>query len=180
MLYRFVVICVISLPLFGQDTMDSRGRLSSTGTVADFLMRQASGVSTNPAAAPMPMLMFQQNDWTLMLHGNGFLVQTIESGPRGGDKLFSANWVMGSAERHLYGGELLLRSMLSLEPATIGKSGYPEPFQTGEGLIDRQHAHDFFMELAAEWAINVDVTIGYIYAAPVGDPALGPVAFPHR
>jgi hypothetical protein len=36
------------------------------------------------------------------------------------------------------------------------------------------------MELAAEYAIDVGGTIGYVYAAPVGDPALGPVAYPHR
>ena len=47
----------------------------------------------------------------------------------------------------------MVRSMLSLEPLTVGKRGYPELFQTGEGLVDRQHAHDFFMELAAEFAV---------------------------
>ena len=128
----------------------------------------------------MPMLMQKQGDWMLMLHGNAFLVQTVQHGPHSGDALFSANWAMASAERRLGPGELLLRTMLSLEPATIGKRGYPEPFQTGEGLVDRQHAHDLFMELAAEWATKIDRTIGYIYFAPVGDPALGPVAFPHR
>lgn len=168
MFYRFIAVCCLSLPLMAQES------------VPGFLMRQASGVSVNPSAAPMPMLMTHQGDWMLMLHGNGFLVQTVQHGPHGGDKLFSANWVMGSAERPLFGGELLLRSMLSLEPLTIGRQGYPEPFQSGEGLLDRQHPHDFFMELAAEWATDINGTIGYVYAAPVGDPALGPVAFPHR
>jgi hypothetical protein len=89
------------------------------------------------------------------------------------------------ADRPLAGGHLMLRSMLSLEPLTIGKK-YPELFQTGETIdrrpiIDAQHPHDFFMELAAEYAIPLGAgTIGYIYVAPVGDPALGPVAYPHR
>ncbi|HSY52198.1 MAG TPA: hypothetical protein VLC46_25580 [Thermoanaerobaculia bacterium] len=152
---------------------------------SDFLMRQASGTSMNPAAAPMMMTMSQRGDWMLMLHGLAFVSQVTESGPRGGDKLFSTNWMMGMAERPLAGGQLLLRSMLSLEPLTIGRK-YPELFQTGETIggrpiVDGQHPHDFFMELAAEYAHSLgDGTIGYVYAAPVGDPALGPVAYPHR
>jgi hypothetical protein len=153
--------------------------------IGDFLMCQASGTSMNPAAAPMHMTMSQQGDWMLMLHGAAFVSQVSESGPRGDDKLFSTNWMMGMADRPLAGGHLMLRSMLSLEPLTIGKK-YPELFQTGETInghpiVDGQHPHDFFMELAAEYAHPLRAgTIGYIYVAPVGDPALGPVAYPHR
>ena len=156
-----------------------------TDPTADLLMRQASGTSMNPAAAPMHMMMSQYRDWMVMLHGQAFISQVVQSGPRGGDKLFSTNWVMGMADRPLGGGHLMLRTMLSLEPLTLGDK-YPELFQTGEALhgrpiVDAQHPHDFFMELAAEYARPIgDHTIGYIYAAPVGDPALGPVAFPHR
>src|SRR2546428_8501297 len=152
---------------------------------ADFLMRQASGTSMNPAAAPMHMTMTQRGDWMLMLHGLAFVSQVVQSGPRGGDKFFSTNWVMGMADRPLSGGHLMLRSMLSLEPITVGKK-YPELFQTGETIdnrpiIDAQHPHDFFMELAAEYAHSITAhTIGYVYAAPMGDPSLGPVAYPHR
>lgn len=149
--------------------------------VAEFLMQQASGTSHDPAAVSKPMLMMNFDKWMLMAHGNVFVNQVVETGPHGADRFFSTNWIMGMAQRPLAGGQLLLRSMLSLEPATIGTAGYPELFQTGEGLINRQHAHDFFMELAAEYAVEVAPgTIGYIYAAPVGDPALGPVGFPHR
>ncbi|MGZ8797434.1 MAG: hypothetical protein ACXW2F_08820 [Thermoanaerobaculia bacterium] len=156
------------------------------GETSDFLMRQASGTSTNPAAAPMHMDMTQRGRWMLMLHGAAFINQVWQSGPRGGDKLFSTNWVMGTAGRPLFGGHLLLRSMLSLEPATITNRSYPELFQTGETafgrpLRDAQHPHDFFMELAAEYAHPIaPKTIGYVYLAPMGDPALGPVAYPHR
>jgi Cu/Ag efflux protein CusF len=151
----------------------------------ELLMRQASGVSMNPAAAPMHMTMSQHGDWMLMLHGLAFVNQVVQSGPRGDDKFFSTNWIMGMADRPLGGGHLMLRGMLSLEPLTVGKK-YPELFQTGETIggrpiIDAQHPHDFFMEVAAEYAhpLGAD-TIGYIYAAPFGDPALGPVAYPHR
>jgi hypothetical protein len=149
-------------------------------------MRQASGVSVNPASAPMPMQMTHAHDWMLMLHGSAFVNQVVQSGPRGGDKLFSTNWLMGMAGRPLAGGQLMLRSMLSLEPATVSNKYYPELFQVGEtanhrAIVDGQHPHDFFMELAAEFAVPLaQNTIGYVYAAPVGDPALGPVAYPHR
>jgi len=152
---------------------------------SDFLMRQASGTSMNPADAPMPMTMTKRGEWTLMLHGLAFVNQVVQSGPRGGDKLFSTNWIMGMADRPLGGGHLMLRSMLSLEPLTVGKK-YPELFQTGETvggrlIIDAQHPHDFFMELAAEYAHPLTSnTIGFIYVAPFGDPSLGPVAYPHR
>jgi Cu/Ag efflux protein CusF len=161
------------------------GMKMASDPTADFLMRQASGTSMNPAAAPMHMAMTQYGDWMLMLHGLAFVNQVVQSGPRGDDKLFSTNWIMGMADGKLGGGHLLLRSMLSLEPLTAGKK-YPELFQTGETIgrrpiIDAQHPHDFFMEVAAEYAHPLtDKTIGYIYAAPFGDPALGPVAYPHR
>ncbi len=151
----------------------------------ELVMSQAAGTSRNPASAPMSMLMFQRGAWSLMLHGQFFLDHANASGPRGGKKTFSTNWMMASASRALGRGTLSFRSMLSLEPATITQRRYPELFQTGETafgkqLIDGQHPHDFFMELVAEYVRKIGHTNVYIYAAPVGDPAFGPVAFPHR
>jgi hypothetical protein len=80
----------------------------------------------------------------------------------------------------------MLRSMLSLEPATVTSRRYPLLFQTGETafgtpLVDAQHPHDFVMELSVQYAHPLgDKGNWNIYYAPVGDPALGPVAFPHR
>src|SRR5438477_868914 len=71
----------------------------TSDATSDFLMRQASGTSMNPAGAPMHMTMTQQGDWRLMLHGLAFINQVVQSGPRGEDKLFSTNWVMGMADR---------------------------------------------------------------------------------
>lgn len=169
----------------GHDMSDMGGMQMQSDATSELLMRQASGTSMNPAAAPTHMAMTQHGDWMLMLHGLAFVSQVVQSGPRGDDKLFSTNWIMGMADRPLGGGHLMLRSMLSLEPLTVGKK-YPELFQTGETIggrpiIDAQHPHDFFMELAAEYAHPLTGnTIGYIYAAPFGDPSLGPVAYPHR
>jgi hypothetical protein len=151
----------------------------------ELLMRQVSGTGMNPSAAPHHMEMTNYGGWMLMLHGLAFVSAVDESGPRGENKLFSTNWIMGMADRPLAGGHLMLRSMLSLEPITVGKY-YPELFQTGETIhgrpiVNGQHPHDFFMELAAEYAHSLGAgTVGYLYAAPFGDPALGPVAYPHR
>lgn len=76
--------------------------------------------------------------------------------------------------------------MLSLEPLTLGTTGYPLIGQTGETaggerLIDRQHPHDLFMEIAADYQREIASGIAVdLYGALAGEPALGPVGFPHR
>src|SRR5205807_1694897 len=109
-----------------------------------------------------------------------------QSGPRGYDKFFSTNWFMPMAQRRIGRSELTLRTMISLEPATVTKRFYSLLFQQGETAFgkpinDGQHPHDFFMELAAlyDLKINSDTLLSF-YAAPVGDPAMGPTAYPHR
>src|SRR5262245_14403043 len=44
----------------------------------------------------------------------------------------SQNWLMGSGERPLGTGRLIVQTMVSLEPFTIPKTGSPQLFQTGE------------------------------------------------
>lgn len=150
-----------------------------------YLMDSASGTSRNPASWSMPMLMRRAGSWNLMLMGQAFILDTQQSGPRGGDKFYSANAFMFSAGHNLWGGSLMLQSMLSLEPATVSNRSYPLLFQTGETaygrpLVDAQHPHNFFMALGAQYAHKVGDSMLQLYYAPVGDPALGPVAFPHR
>lgn len=125
------------------------------------------------------------NDWMLMAHGYAWGVYTDQSGPRGDDKAYVQSMAMLSGERETGWGRVQLKSMLSLEPLMKNR-GYPNLFATGEtangeGLVDRQHPHDLFMELAG----RVDVNIGertrlFLYGGPVGEPALGPSAFMHR
>jgi hypothetical protein len=51
----------------------------------------------------------------------------------------------------------------------------------GQPLVDRQHPHDFFMELGAVYERALSSNVAFLlYAAPAGEPALGPVAFMHR
>jgi hypothetical protein len=145
-----------------------------------------SGTSAEPNSTPVPMLMTMKGSWTLMLHGVAFLNVQQQSGPRGADKVFSTNWIMPMAQRKLGPGTFTARTMLSLEPATITGRYYPELFQQGETaygkpIVDGQHPHDFFMEVAALYDLNLgERALLSFYAAPVGDPAMGPTAYPHR
>jgi hypothetical protein len=156
--------------------------------IQEILAHETSGTGIEPEFRPLqfPMLMTEHGDWSLMFHGQAFLNALQQSGPRGDDKVFSTNWFMGMAQRSLGPGQLTLRTMVSLEPATVTHRFYPELFQQGETAFDRpindgQHPHDFVMEIGAlyDWKLN-DETLLSFYAAPVGDPAMGPVAYPHR
>jgi len=153
---------------------------------ATYLMNLASGTSLNPLAWPMPMLMQRKASWSLDYMGQALLVDTQQRSPRGGDKLYSTNWGMASAQHSLGQGQIRFDAMLSLEPATVTNRSYPLLFQTGETaygrpLIDAQHPHDFIMSLGAHYVrpIGEHALLDFYYAG-VGDPALGPVAFSHR
>jgi hypothetical protein len=89
------------------------------------------------------------------------------------------------AQRPAGNGTLGLRGMVSADPL-MGKGGYPLLLQTGESasgrpLIDRQHPHDLFMELAASYSRPLSERSSvFVYAGLPGEPALGPPAFMHR
>jgi len=197
-----------SLAQEGGATMDNPGQAQMGGTMENMpgmgaaphptmnmqpnslieLLEQhaTSGTDAEPNSTPFEMLMRTEGKWTLMLHGVAFLSDIQQSGPRGADKLFSTNWLMPMAQRKFGTGTLTLRTMLSLEPATVSERRYPELFQQGETaygrpIADGQHPHDFFMELAAfyDYKLNEKTLLSF-YLAPVGDPALGPSAYPHR
>ncbi len=165
-----------------------RGGMSmhASSLIEQIVNHSTSGTSAEPNSTPVPMLMTMKDDWMLMVHGVGFLSDIQQSGPRGADKLFSTNWLMPMVARELGPGTLTLRTMISFEPATITDRQYPELFQQGETafgrpLVDGQHPHDFFMELAALYDLKLgDRGLLSFYAAPVGDPAIGPTAYPHR
>jgi hypothetical protein len=148
--------------------------------------RMGSGTSWLPDASSMHAAHVTLGKWTLMLHGQGFFQYDWQGGARGSTQVGFVNWAMAAATRRLSGGELQLRAMLSAEPWTIGSRGYPLLLQSGESyqdtpLHDRQHPHDLFMEIAALYERPVASDLGLsLYLAPVGEPAVGPVAFPHR
>jgi hypothetical protein len=150
------------------------------------MTREASGTAWQPDAAQHQGIHAMLGDWMLMVHGMGDLVVDHQRGVRGDKKTYSDNMLMGMAQRSFGPVTLGLRSMFSLEPATIGKEGYPLLLQTGETadgitpLIDRQHPHDLFMELAATLSVARDDRSLFVYGGLPGEPALGPPAFMHR
>ena len=159
---------------------------SSPSFIDSILRHESAGTSPEPDSAPHAMFMTSRAGWTLMFHGVAFADSIQQTGPRGGDKVFSTSWFMPMAQRQLGPGTFTIRAMLSLEPATITGERYPELFQVGETaygrpIVDGQHPHNFFMELALlyDWKIGENTLLSF-YGAPVGDPALGPEAFPHR
>jgi hypothetical protein len=109
----------------------------------------------------------------------------------------SQNWLMGSGERIVGDGRLLVHSMVSFEPFTIGKlvyggnrripptGGSPQLFQTGESfqgypLVNYQHPHDFVMGLGATYRYIRPRTTLVFGADLVGSPTIGPTPFMHR
>jgi hypothetical protein len=121
-----------------------------------------------------------------MLHGSLYVHYLEDGGDRGREEFGATNWVMGMARRPFLGGDLMLRVMLSADPLTAGECGYPDLLATGEfcddePLHDQQHPHDLFMELVGVYERAVGEGVAFqLYGGPVGEPALGPVAYPHR
>ncbi len=163
-----------------------RSEGAMTGVLDIPLTRMGSGTSWLPDAAPMHAVHFKAGPWALMVHGVGFGMYDKQFGRRGDDQVNSVNWGMLMATRSVGPGSLQLRGMLSAEPFTVGAKGYPLLLQSGESykgspLHDRQHPHDLFMELAALYERPIARNLALsLYVAPVGEPAVGPVAFPHR
>jgi hypothetical protein len=158
---------------------------------AEHMHEHAATMETQtPALAPDTMAAMLAADpgekWMTMVHGYAFLTYNRQSGPSGGEDFESQNHVMVAALHRLWGGKLSLLGTFSLEPATIPRAGSYELFQRGETyndvlLVDRQHPHDLFIELAGQWERRLSDSLALrLYLAPVGEPALGPVAYPHR
>jgi hypothetical protein len=148
--------------------------------------RMGSGTTWIPDAVTLPSRNRMLHDWMIMTHGFVFAQYDHQSGERGDGQFGSLNWVMLMATRDLAGGRFQARTMLSLDPWTVSNRGYPLLLQTGETyrnepLHDRQHPHDFWMELGALYQREINKGLAWsVYAAPSGEPALGPVAFMHR
>jgi hypothetical protein len=141
-----------------------------------------------PSPDPMAAMeeMEPMDSWMTMLHGYAFLTANRQGGPSGDREFGSQNHFMTMAIRRAWNGKLSLVGTFTLEPATIPPRGTAELFQRGETyrnvlLVDRQHPHELLVQLAAAWekTFAPGMTLR-LYLAPVGEPALGPVAYPHR
>ena len=159
-----------------------------TGALGSYSMtREASGTSWQPDSSAHGGVHLMEGDWMFMGHSllNG--VYDWQQGPRGDTDTFVSGMAMGMASRHFESGDALqFRAMVSPDPL-MGKSGYPLLLATGETangttpLVDRQHPHDLFMELAGIYShalTNQDSV--FLYAGLPGEPAFGPPAFMHR
>ena len=174
-------------PAAPQKPVDHSQHQQPSGSIIDLPHgREGSGTAWLPDASPMFAVHRQYGNWELMGHGNAFLQYLYDGGDRGEDQFGSINWVMGMANRSIGDARLGLRAMLSVEPVTIDGCGYPNLLASGEvcdghAIVDKQHPHDLFMELAAQYDRPLSATVGLqLYGGLAGEPALGPVAFPHR
>lgn len=173
-------------PLMVMNGNDMGIRVGSSDTNIMSMGAMGSGTSWQPSSGPMHMLHKQSGDWLLMFHYNFVAGINRQSGPRGVTKVESANWFMPMAYHKLGKGTVQLRGMFSFEPFTFPPGGSPLLFQTGETykgqpLIDKQHPHDLFMELSAQYTHPLgEHGTWFTYFGYPGEPALGPVAFMHR
>ena len=165
---------------------DSASPSTVAPSIRAAMARMASGTAWAPDAARSTASHRELGPWRLMLDGRATLQYVRTTGIRAQWQLGSANWLMLMAARDLFGGSIELRTMLSTEPATLTRLGYPlltqvaQPYRGGT-LTDRQHPHELFSELAVRYARPIGDRVGIeAYAALAGEPAIGPVAYRHR
>jgi hypothetical protein len=151
------------------------------------ISRESSGTAWQPDSALHEGVHGKLGGFDVMSHGYAQIIYDRQGGPRGDSKTFANSMLMLMGNRAVgENGTFGLRGMFSLDPV-FGKSGYPLLLQTGETadgrtpLIDRQHPHDLFMELAGSYSHRFsEVSSAFVYAGLPGEPALGPPAFMHR
>jgi hypothetical protein len=183
----------MNMPMGADSTHHDRSGMHShsaddmmIGPIGVSMERMGSGTTWIPDAVTLPSRKRMLGDWMIMAHVFVFAQYDKQTGERGDDQFGSLNWGMLMATHDFAGGRFQARTMLSLDPFTVTRRGYPLLLQTGETyngqpLHDRQHPHDFWMELGALYQRGINKRLAWsIYAAPSGEPALGPVAFMHR
>ena len=188
-----LALCLVPVDrVFAQQDPHAQHQHAGHEGMALFPAREGSGTAWLPDDTPMFGVQKKWGPWTAMLHGNLFAQLIYEPGEihrTGGSseaQVSSVNWGMLMARRPLGAGRFGVRGMLSLEPLTVPGCGYLNLLASGEvcegdTIHDRQHPHDFLMELAAEYERPLNASVTWqLYGGLAGEPALGPVAFPHR
>jgi hypothetical protein len=185
-----VLYGAISVPGLAQTDPHAGHHMTGSGldnAGAANAQREATGTSWQPDITPHEALHFSEGPWAFMIHGDINGVFDHQPGPRGAEKAFVSGMIMASAQRSLNDADtILFRTMLSPD-AFMGKGGYPVLLAAGEtadgktGLVDRQHPHDLFVELAARYSHRLDTKDAvFVYAGLPGEPAFGPPVFMHR
>lgn len=199
------VVCVTAIlvmqavaqgpPSLGGSSSESAGQHSSMQTMkmeskASLELpspHEGSGTAWQPASVAGHEWMGMRGGWMWMAHGHVFIDYNQQGGPRGGGaKAESVNYGMLMQQHKLGSGTILFREMLSAESLTSPHPGFPELFQTGETyhgqpLVDHQHPHNVFAELAAYYTLPLSEKVTWeLYGGPSAEPALGPVTYLHR
>src|SRR5262245_24360894 len=134
--------------------------------------------------------------WTWSADGNAFFGYNYQQRHFADFSAWeSQNWFMGTGDRHVGNGRLVLQTMISLEPFTIGTlvyggenridaGGSPQLFQTGETyqnvpLVNFQHPHDLIMELGGAYRVVGDRVSYNLGLYLVCEQTLGPPVFMH-
>src|SRR5689334_18428605 len=91
--FLVVLLIAIMLPPRSHAQSAPKAVREASGFVTQILNRDTPGTSAEPDSVSEPMLMQSlPHGWMFMFHGVAFLNLQQQSGPRGGDKLFSTNW----------------------------------------------------------------------------------------
>lgn len=183
-----LILCMVSISCFAMNHDHLHESMEMHGMYGTYPMSEdATGTSWMPASTRMPGIQRMPDEWLLMTHGFLMAIYDDQGGARGGKKFFSENMFMFTAQKDFGNSTFALRNMISMEPATVGCNGYPLLLQTGETcngvtpLIDRQHPHDFLMELAAVYTYRFSPEHSlFAYFGYPGEPSLGPPAYIHR
>lgn len=182
---KFLLLLVSLFPLSVQAQHEMHGMTGMYGPYAH--TRESSGTSWQPTGTPMDGMHWMGDDWSFMLHGFVTGNYDHQGGNAGDTSFFSANMLSGMLTKYVNSWTFGFRGMLSLEPLTVQGDGYPLLLQIGETadgtthLINYQHPHDLFMELAltTSYALSDRSSIFAYFGLP-GEPALGPPVFMHR
>lgn len=193
---------LLAIPVYAEEThnhhedmhkTDSENNFGmSSSTSSDYPMsRDGSGTSWQPDSSPMRIWHFMAGDWSFMAHANLFArynwQNPFNQDKRGDNKFDAPNWFMLMGQTPILDNDrFTFHTMFSLDPLTVGGSGYPLLFQTGESwqgnpLIDAQHPHDLIDELSVTYSHYLQKNSSlFVYLGFPGEPALGPNAFMHR
>src|SRR5262252_3002538 len=148
--------------------------------------RAGSGTSWLPDSSLVPMFHASIGGWSVMAHGALFAQFDTQATIHGGRQFGLVDWEMADALRAVGPGVIGVTLGTSLESFVDGPRGYPELLQSGGAYQDsrisnRQHPHPALMPLSIEYDQPIIRGMAVeAYAAAVGEPAIGPVAFNHR
>src|SRR5262249_36072965 len=119
--FAFIAIALAASILILQDCAAAQMVMPGMAAMENGAGFLSSGTSIEPQTTSevAPMIHTTFKNWTLMFHANAFVVDAQQSGARGGDKLFSTNWLMPMLSRDFGRQTVTIRTMLSLEPATV-------------------------------------------------------------